>query len=208
MNQNSSDSGIPRSIQSVRIPLIEFDIPEDAVLPDALAEVRDKDSLFRELDSAYSAGGIDALAWYHPFHLSAHEWGIYIPITSIHYCADRWFNSRLRLSRRSSLALQFLLNHEIIHHACEFAAAQFELFLRASCWAAARYRLKSARLEWFNDEEALANANGVRQFGGSEPRINLDRLHLSLRQSARVQGLPVGAFRRRVPGPHAGGLAP
>ena len=70
----------------------------DGEAADRVVDVRDRESLFRELDSAYSARGIEALAWYHPFHLSADRWGIYVPITSIHYGAQRWFNKRLSRS--------------------------------------------------------------------------------------------------------------
>src|SRR5689334_23286529 len=54
---------------------------------DPRIDVRDVDSLLGELDESVSQRGIEALAWYHPFHVSAHEWGIYIPITSVHYGA-------------------------------------------------------------------------------------------------------------------------
>jgi hypothetical protein len=38
-------------------------------------------------------------------------------------------------------------------------------------------------LEWFNDEEALANANSVRQLAATESRAIVDSLHQSLLQS-------------------------
>src|SRR5262249_41530502 len=104
-------------------------------------DARDADDLIRELDAAVGARGIEALAWYHPFHVSAGKWGIYIPITSVHYCATRWFNPRLKPSRRALLALNVLIDHEVIHHACEYMVAQFELLIRACCWASARDRL-------------------------------------------------------------------
>jgi hypothetical protein len=163
--------------------LVEVEISPDGAALDARVDVRDRDSLFRELDGAFEASGVEALAWYHPFHLSEREWGIYIPMTSIHYCADRWFDRRLSFSRRSALALQALLEHELMHFACEYAVAQFELFLRACCWFPARERLTKAHLEWFNDEEALANANCVRQLQLLERGLNFDRLRQALRQS-------------------------
>ena len=170
-------------LKSERADLWELDQTDDRSLSAPIVDVRDTDDLFRELDASVRARGIEALAWYHPFHLSADKWGIYIPITSVHYCATHWFNPRLKPSRRASLALNVLINHEVIHHACEYMVAQFELLIRACCWAPARDRLKKARLEWFNDEEALANANSIRQLGASEARTITDRVDLALRQS-------------------------
>ena len=163
--------------------LIEFDQSDDVDAPDAVIDLRDADSLFRDLDASVAARGVEALAWYHPFHLSANEWGIYVPNTSVYYCAERWFSSRISRSRRASLALKVLLDHEVIHHACEYAVAQLELLFRAPCWAPACDKLRKAKLEWFNDEEALANANSVRQLAAFEPRTVVDRLHQSLLQS-------------------------
>lgn len=181
-------------LRSASGEIIEFDISSDDGGEDALAadreadhtsaDLRDRESLFRELDSAWSTRGIDALAWYHPFHLSGDRWGIYVPLTTIHYGAERWFGSRrLSLPRRAALAFQFVLGHEVIHHACEYAVSQYELVLRASCWAAARDRIQNAQLEWFDTEEALANAHGFRKVLGTRPRVNVDWLRESLRQS-------------------------
>jgi hypothetical protein len=139
--------------------------------------------MFAELDEACRTDGFDALAWYHPFHLSGHQWGIYIPMTSIHYGVERWFSHRLRRSRRASLAFEALLGHEVIHYGCEYSVAQFELLLRAACWAPARERLERAQLQWFNDEEALANASSIRRLADAYPAVRLDRLHAALLQS-------------------------
>lgn len=168
------------SIIPASADLWEFD---DRTLSDPVVDARDGEDLFRDLDASVGGRGIDALAWYHPFHLSADKWGIYVPITSVHYCAARWFNPRIRLARRASLALNVMINHEVIHHACEYMVAQFELLIRACCWAPARDRLRKARLEWLNDEEALANANSIRQAMASEPRTIVNRIDQALRQS-------------------------
>ncbi|MGO9773626.1 MAG: hypothetical protein ACLPSW_29605 [Roseiarcus sp.] len=123
-------------------------------------DIIDTERLFGELDERTTAKGIEALAWYHPFHLSSEEWGIYLPLSSVHYGANRWFDPRMALSRRIELAAKVLLSHEIIHYVCEYLVAQFEILLQACCWAPARERLKHARLDWLDDEEALANAQG------------------------------------------------
>jgi len=170
-------------MRSARADLWDLNQSEDRSSPAPIVDVRDADSLFRELDESVRVRGIEALAWYHPFHISADKWGIYIPITSVHYCAARWFNPRIRPSHRAPLALTLLLNHEVIHHACEYMVAQFELLIRVCCWVPARDRLKKAGLEWFNDEEALANANSVRQLRASAPRTIIDGVDQALRQS-------------------------
>jgi len=169
-------------INATRADLYEFEERGDSRSPDRLTDLRDVNSLFRDLDASVTARGTEALAWYHPFHQSAAEWGIYIPMTSVHYGAERWFNQRIGRRRRYLLALEVLLNHEVIHHACEYAVAQLELFLRAACWAPARERLTNAKLQWFNDEEALANANSIRQLAATEPGTIVDRVERSLLQ--------------------------
>jgi len=63
------------------------------------------------------------------FHASEGDWGIYIPMTSLYYCADRWFSGRMKIERRVNLALKVLLAHEIVHFTCEYAVAQFEVLL-------------------------------------------------------------------------------
>jgi hypothetical protein len=140
----------------------------------------DPDPLFDQLDQAVVEDGLEALAWFHPFHQSRTEWGIYVPITSIHYCAKRWFDSRMRYEHRANLALEMLLSHEVIHFACEYAVAQYEILLSAACWEPARDRLQRANLKWFDDEEAVANANCIRTLRAQESSRTCDRLHHEL----------------------------
>lgn len=129
--------------------------------------------------------GVDALAWYHPFHVSPDEWGIYVPETSVHYVAERWFNPQMNRPRRIALALDTLLAHEIIHHVCEYAVAQYELLLKAACWRVSRKRLRDAGLDWFDDEEALANAHAVRCLTQTESAATVRRVHQALLDSPR-----------------------
>ena len=143
------------------------------------------DELTRQLDEAVYGRGIDALAWYLPFHISSSKWGIYIPITSVHYGAERWFGDSEPRLRRASMALEVILAHEVMHHICEYAVAQFELLFRVPCWRPTCDRLKDAGLEWFDDEEALANANSVRQLLATEPEAVVDRFRRALLQSPR-----------------------
>lgn len=173
--------GVARQV--TRADLCEIDEGDGHDAPNPRIDVRDLDSLLRDLDESVGQQGIEALAWYHPFHVSANKWGIYIPVTSVHYGAERWFNRRIRRSRRASMALEVLLAHEVMHHACEYAVSQFELLLRAPCWAPARERLKQARLGWFNDEEALANAHSIRKLGVTEPPAIVESLHRALLRS-------------------------
>lgn len=157
--------------------------PDDPSEPDTLGSPSD---VFRSLDQSVASSGIEALAWYHPFHSSAQDWGIYIPTTSLHYCSERWFNPRMAKSKRISLALKVLIDHEIIHFACEYMVAQVELLIAAPCWTAARQQLEKAGLKWFWDEEALANANSIRNL-------------LVLEKAATVKGVRQ-AFLRCPPG--------
>ena len=61
--------------------------------------------------------------------------------------------------------------------------SQFEIFLKVPCWAVSRDRIKEGGLAWFNDEEAVANANSIRQLRALEPRTQLNRLYQSFLSS-------------------------
>src|SRR5258708_8817880 len=99
-----------RLVYAERADLGRFEEPAGVLSEEdrAPTDTRDLETLFRELDTAVVENGFDALAWYHPFHLSGDEWGIYVPVTSLHYCAERWFSARIRQSRRLPLGFDAL----------------------------------------------------------------------------------------------------
>jgi len=151
-------------ISSERTSVVTLERPKTISREGPLVDIVDHRRLFNELDEASEREGVDALAWYHPFHLSSDDWGIYIPMTSVHYVADRWFARSTNAKKKFHWALEALLLHELTHFACEYTVAQYEILLGAACWVPAQERLQVAHLDWFNDEEALANASIIRQF--------------------------------------------
>lgn len=125
----------------------------------------DVEGYFRSLDDEVATQGVDALAWYVSFHNTNDEWGIYIPVTSMHYLSDRLFaKTRLDLHQRIEVALQLILNHERFHFAADYAQTQVELLLGKPCRKALKSRYGAG--QYLEIEEALANAfmlKGVRK---------------------------------------------
>lgn len=109
--------------------------------------------------------GVDALAYYIPFHLRGAQWGIYIPLTSIVYMIKNVFNrvpaDPVSLMR---MAIRAMHQHELFHFAVEYAMAQLELITQTPL------HLRSRQLKgehgYNRFEEQLANANMIRSFRG------------------------------------------
>jgi len=107
--------------------------------------------------------GIEALAWYVPFHQRAYQWGCYLSVSGILALCDVLLPLGLAPSRRVELAVCALLRHEVTHFAVEYMAAQWELSLGKSCYWTARDRLKNPQ-GYISIEERLANAYMLRGF--------------------------------------------
>lgn len=107
--------------------------------------------------------GIEALAFYIPFHFSPYLWGIYIKEDGINYLAN---NMRLKLTPKSThinvyreYVYSFLLDHEFFHFIEELAFSFLEL--------------KKCKAHFLNDynewkpynkkSEALANAYALKR---------------------------------------------
>ncbi len=108
--------------------------------------------------------GLDALAWYVSFHHNQKDWGIYIPVSSIHY-----LNVVLEIKLRSEINLdqiskQILEHHERYHFLTDLAVSQFELFIRQPIYRPHKklYELQThfvSSSEDYNElEENLANS--------------------------------------------------
>jgi hypothetical protein len=120
------------------------------------------EGVFKRLDNAVETKGVEALAWYVSFHNSADEWGIYIPMTSIHYLAKRlFFKGRIASNKKYQIVLDILLNHERFHFCADYAQTQLELFLGMPCRYLFQNQLKAG--EYLEIEEALANAYMLRE---------------------------------------------
>src|SRR6266446_10745005 len=91
-----------------RIPTTVPAVSDEVELPDTPSE-----------DDAISATGVEALAFYTPFHFyQQHQWEIYIRNFGIAHLASKFFE-RKRLTPADNWALgcayEFLLQHEYFH---------------------------------------------------------------------------------------------
>ena len=108
--------------------------------------------------------GIEALAWYVSFHVSRGTWGIFIPTSSLVYLELRHLNSlRLEQAAKRQVALEMLLEHEMLHFAVDYACAQWEVLLHAPCWRSLMQRRREKGLPYIKLEESLANAYMLRR---------------------------------------------
>ena len=122
------------------------------------------EELFRALDAGVEIGGVDALAWYVSFHNAHPDWGIYIPLTSVHYLSHRLFGkTRVPHKRRQRIALELLLLHEQFHFAADYAETQLELILGEPCRKFVRDQLRNlVPGHYLEVEEMMANAYMLR----------------------------------------------
>jgi hypothetical protein len=105
-------------------------------------------------------GGTDRLAWYTPFHVDPHRWGIYIREKGLHYLAQQVFEPE-GLSYPDALerALQLLYDHESFHFLTEMAATGWELISRQPHYVPYIAAHRNGRKIFNPLEEALAEAN-------------------------------------------------
>ena len=108
--------------------------------------------------------GFEALAWYVSFHYNQKNWGIYLPVSSIHYL-NEVFQIRVHSHVNSDqVSKNVLFLHEIYHFLVDLAISQLELLTNHSIYRAHKRLYKNqARgfmsIEEYNElEENLANA--------------------------------------------------
>lgn len=120
------------------------------------------------------ARGIDALAWYLPFHTRRPDWGIHIPISSIALFARDAFSSVASTATvRWKLALRALHSHELNHFAVEYFTAVWELLHGERTFFPSLRHLRSWQHGYVVLEERLANADMIRSVrtGGEYSRV-------------------------------------
>ena len=117
-----------------RLPLLEtFDIEED--VEQGYLFPTDKDLESGWLKDEVDEHGIEALAWYRPFHISPNnEWGITITDRGIWYLAKNVMSHKYdhpytleQIHDCFELAYEFLYYHELFHFKVEYAATILEL---------------------------------------------------------------------------------
>jgi hypothetical protein len=119
--------------------------------------------------------GIEALAWYRPYHLDQGRWGITITDRGIWYIAQYLVKEMYsepytgeQIQECFDIATEFLYHHEMFHFKVEFAATVMELNAANPTKVYARYWDNRSGGLWFGSpstslggeaplEEALAN---------------------------------------------------
>ena len=119
-----------------RLPLLEtFDLEEDIEPERGYFFPSDQDLERGWLEDEVDEHGIEALAWYRPFHISPqHEWGITITDRGIWYLAKNVMSQKYdrpytleQIHDCFELAYEFLYYHELFHFKVEYAATILEL---------------------------------------------------------------------------------
>lgn len=117
-----------------RLPLLEtFDIEEDPEQGYLFPSDYDLESEW--LRDEVDEHGIEALAWYRPFHISPqNEWGITITDRGVWYLAKNVMSQKYdtpytleQIHDCFELAYEFLYYHELFHFKVEYAATILEL---------------------------------------------------------------------------------
>ena len=119
--------------------------------------------------------GIEALAYYIPFHQTFVQWGIYLPESSIHHLAFEVFGGlKTTAEVKLRLAFQALHAHELFHFAAEYMAAQIEFFANEALFLRKIRDDKSRPLRYDALEERSANAHMLRvlRYGSKGRRVN------------------------------------
>jgi hypothetical protein len=70
---------------------------------------------------------------------------------------------RLEQAAKRQVALEMLLEHEMLHFAVDYACAQWEVLLHAPCWRSLMQRRREKGLPYIELEESLANAYMLRR---------------------------------------------
>lgn len=120
--------------------------------------------LRQRIGDEVSQQGVEALAWYLPFHTSVSSWGIYLRESGIVYVAD--FLARNGVGPHPSVdqSRRFLELHEAMHFHVEAVSSQQELACGTSLYLN-RKNLPQGNLVLSprHVEEALCNAEAIRR---------------------------------------------
>ena len=178
---NIDDAG-PSANRSDFEDLVDF-APDDeliAVEQEAVRTIGPK--RLREIQTR----GIDAIAWYVPFHTRVDDWGIHIPISNLALFAHQAFQSvDATPTVRWKLALRALHQHELNHFAVEYFTAVWELLHGERTFFPSLRQLRSVRYGYILLEERLANAQMIRSVraGGAFTKVKgkTESLHAFVR---------------------------
>ncbi len=143
-----------------------------------------------KIRTAIQIQGVDALAWYVPFHIKSALWGIYIPVSSIAYMILRVFGEvSAPVDAKIRMAFRAFHQHELFHFSTEYMASQWEGILGKPCYLPSK-SLKDPKLGYNPLEEQCANASMIRSFWGRRSVVKGTGKTEALREF--VQNQPYG----------------
>lgn len=124
---------------------------------------RDTDeSWFADAMEEENCRGSDALAWYVSFHNADPTWGIFVPVSSLIYVAERWLPTLTRsFEEKMMLTFEALIHHEAMHYAIDRNVAGWEMVLGVPLHG--RVPASVMFNGYIPEEEAIANAHKLRQ---------------------------------------------
>jgi hypothetical protein len=120
---------------------------------DDLITLNQRNEYYNNLSRIAKELGMDALAWYLPYHFYPKDWGIYIPKESICFIAEEYLGESSY--ENLNIAYKVLLHHENYHFLNEFLVSKWELRLDGACYKYNTY----PRGQYNKKEECLANAH-------------------------------------------------
>lgn len=163
-------------------PIFEFGSEAEQVLP-SLGNEQDQ-----RIKQAVQVHGIDALAWYVPFHYTGVQWGIYLPTSSLVYLANEVFGSLPTTPlTRIHLAFHSMLNHELFHFATDYTIAQAELEHQEPWFVPASQEFTQHLPNYLALEEQLANAYMLTAFRTMKPALKVKGKQAALKEFVKTQ---------------------
>ena len=114
--------------------------------------------------------GLEALAWYSPYHFYPDTWGVTIRNRGIEIVASSLISNGLDLATANLVAQKALIAHELGHFQVENGVTMLELSAGKGMYVAQR---QSAGFGWCNEEEGLCNAL-AHQAAGTKHRHALE----------------------------------
>jgi len=151
---------------------------------DPEAEIPEADE---EIEDRVRENGIEALAWYVPFHRSS-KWGIYFRVRGICYLSN-YFKTKSNITdvnERVKIALEVLFYHEFFHFLTEITTANMEMMYKKQLYNSYFEFLK--KNPELRDEESLANAYVLR-------RVQ-KRYHSYIKRFFNIQPPPYSQFQK------------
>lgn len=169
-----------------------FEFREFPVFPpifiDPEAEIPEIDD---ELNSEVRESGVEALAWYVPFHQSK-RWGVYFRVRGIYYLSN-FFKTKSHptdVNERIKRALEVLFYHEFFHFLSEVTAAHMEMTYKKPLYNEYQKFLEEGVDESLRIEEPLANAYALR-------RVQ-KRYHSCVKAFFHIQPLPYSQYYKFI----------